>query len=510
MACARVPFRPRPCPQWAPLQSRTPLSRPSTMPWLTALPAITTPARTGSWMGDPTAAIVPVDFNFFCPIMGLSGPTAACLAQDIVERTLAGLAETKCPTPNAGGYGAQIVPADQDTSGNALPKPFGAIAGPLPAAFNETEAAALLDEEQATWHWLLTTVLNLSIFQFCEKGNGGGLKYLMPANWGPVGGKAGLGIYYLTQPKKKELAKDLLKEDPNPKNCLPPRPVMSILRQADGAKDQLAVAVRGTATNSEWMRDFKFTMVKDQPFPGPQFNGSFHQGLVHRGFLEMFKELWPPVYEALEKEVLGAAGGAGGVKHVYLAGHSLGAGVATLLTHAAAKWAIARGVSDTITINAALFAAPILGDAAHASDAAFRQTRSRRLAFVNDLVPMIPCEATGAAKGMPACKNTLIRSDDPDDPTRVWWNEYKPGYATLHVQPAMMPAQPAAWGRTNAVPAAQLGQYFVGTHVCSYVCLVSAKTKGMDASRDICLLEDVQDRSVLKTSSFCTNFPVFA
>lgn len=56
-------------------------------------------------------------------------------------------------------------------------------------------------------------------------------------------------------------------------------------------------------------------------------------GRVHAGFANVAASLWPSVRSALHSLVKDRSTGTT-VKHVYVAGHSLGAGVATLLSFA--------------------------------------------------------------------------------------------------------------------------------------------------------------------------------
>ncbi|GBG00226.1 hypothetical protein Rsub_12711 [Raphidocelis subcapitata] len=462
----------------------------------------------GPW-DDMISGLLDVKLSWFCNYigtadadLGLKGNGAACAFVDFVEFILSNVPDGECDSPATRGYGQQVLPADHDIDGNAVPKPFAAL--PTPAAFNGSDAAALIKDEQATYHWLLTTVMNLNVFQMCEKGNGGGLVYRIPPNWGPVGEKNGL--YYLTQPIARDVDKDFLFNTwTSSKKWKNPRPIMAIMRQKDGAGDQLAIVVRGTGTTSEWLRNFKYQMVKDHPFPGPQFQGSFQDGKVHVGFLEMFKELWPPVYDALEKEVLGSSGGAGGVKHIYISGISLGGGVGELLTQATAKWAIARGVIDTMSISSAFFGAPHIGNAAHVSSAGMTQARVRNILFENDVVTLIPCAVEGKSRGMPACKDTIVKSADKEDPSRLFWDEYVKGYGAIKVSGKMMPVQPEEWAKTDVVPIYDVAEYFIGNHICSYACLVSSQTKGLDDTWDMCLLKEPENKS---PSQFCFVFPL--
>ena len=56
-------------------------------------------------------------------------------------------------------------------------------------------------------------------------------------------------------------------------------------------------------------------------------------GKVHQGFASIASSLWPYIKSALQYLVLQK--NKGDIKNVYVAGHSLGGGVATLVAYAA-------------------------------------------------------------------------------------------------------------------------------------------------------------------------------
>jgi triacylglycerol esterase/lipase EstA (alpha/beta hydrolase family) len=57
-------------------------------------------------------------------------------------------------------------------------------------------------------------------------------------------------------------------------------------------------------------------------------------GRVHQGFATVAASLWPGIKEALHSLVKDKSSGTA-IKHVYVAGHSLGAAVSTLIAYRA-------------------------------------------------------------------------------------------------------------------------------------------------------------------------------
>ncbi len=72
------------------------------------------------------------------------------------------------------------------------------------------------------------------------------------------------------------------------------------------------------------------------------------------GFASTYAHLWPFVRAVLKREVEATGGAA--TPHITFAGHSLGAGVATLLSYAAAEFL--REKKLDVPVTAVLFGAP--------------------------------------------------------------------------------------------------------------------------------------------------------
>jgi triacylglycerol lipase len=136
---------------------------------------------------------------------------------------------------------------------------------------------------------------------------------------------------------------------------------------AENATDAFLI-FRGTVTTSEWLRDLKIRLA-DYPH--------LDACKVHEGFLQTYNVFRPRIHDivsAIDKR-----------KHLFIAGHSLGAALATL---ALPDLAGSTGFSSAVVYS---YASPRVGDKAFA-EAYNRlyEKRSFRIANTSDLVVSIP------------------------------------------------------------------------------------------------------------------------
>lgn len=125
---------------------------------------------------------------------------------------------------------------------------------------------------------------------------------------------------------------------------------------------------RGTMTTNEWVADLKVRLVSC-PYLGA--------GKVHDGFLH--------TYELFRASILDTVSATEGVTRLFITGHSLGAGLATL---AAAEIATAK---RAFSLTAYTYASPRVGDRRFASDYNARLGfRSYRIANTCDMVVSVP------------------------------------------------------------------------------------------------------------------------
>lgn len=143
-----------------------------------------------------------------------------------------------------------------------------------------------------------------------------------------------------------------------------PLPIGFIARR--GAETFLVF--RGTTTSKEWLQDFNIRLTA---YPYGRF------GRIHEGFLR--------TYEVFRQTILDAMAGLGKTRRLFVTGHSLGAGLATV---AALDIASATGLGAPILYN---FASPRVGDAAFVR--AYNDVmsgRSYRLMNTCDMVVSVP------------------------------------------------------------------------------------------------------------------------
>lgn len=132
------------------------------------------------------------------------------------------------------------------------------------------------------------------------------------------------------------------------------------------------VIFRGTVTITEWIADAKIAQVAYDFLGGP--------GLSEQGFTEVYRTLHQDILDTVKQ--LQATGS---YDTLYVAGHSLGGGLATL---AGPIYAKDSGFSDPILYT---FAAPRAGNPVFADQVFDTLVKtSWRIANTNDIVPTLP------------------------------------------------------------------------------------------------------------------------
>jgi len=240
--------------------------------------------------------------------------------------------------------------------------------------------------------------------------------------------------------------------------------------------------------------DLAYARIKGMSIAGT--NSSF-TGEVHYGFSSVFQHLWPAVRAALQEQVVDARQRDGGaaaaaVPQITFAGHSLGAGAATLLSYATVEFLKQRGIETPV--SAILFGAPNTGDSVFV-EAQRQRVNTRRLTFDNDVVPLIPC-----ASGMPACGSTPVRTNQFG--AKDAWSDYQPLHGSVTFGSASMPLQQEAWAKTRTIRTETASV----SHGCSYSCKLSAYSAGPQDSH--CLLLPVESSAAASQAhSYCPGFP---
>jgi triacylglycerol lipase len=133
-------------------------------------------------------------------------------------------------------------------------------------------------------------------------------------------------------------------------------------------KSEVFLIFRGTMTTTEWIRDFSIHLTT---YPYKTF------GKVHDGFIQ--------TYDGFRKGIQDSLGRLGPGRKLFIAGHSLGAALATL---AAPDVVSMKGVKAATVYT---FGSPRVGDRTFADDynSLFRE-RSFRIANSSDIVVAMP------------------------------------------------------------------------------------------------------------------------
>ncbi|WIA41719.1 hypothetical protein OEZ86_009064 [Tetradesmus obliquus] len=391
---------------------------------------------------------------------------------DFVESSMSKVSGQQSSTCRAKEQTAAI---DVSSTGVPLPYPLS-DQRPLP----DTLPSSLLATEGASAYFVWKTLLNFNLWAGCAATNtphtvtpgvpvtGDSDKDLLLAkgwavhstHWQPDGaGTEHNGLYW---------------------------PFAAVLHKAG----YVIIVVRGTQTQQDVMSDFNYNTSTAGLQPGqPALN---LPGNVHQGFAAIATSLWPGVQAALQELLASPAG----VSNVYVAGHSLGAGVATLLSYGM-QTCLQQHEGPQVKLAALLMAPPNAGNAAFAAQFN-KAVNARRLPFSFDVIPQVPCSPS-----MVGCADATV-------PTGTYQNDglwqYSPVGGTIPLEAARMPQQAAVWGLLKQIHPCQMKRFFEATHVCSYNCYMS---QFVGDANNMCRLwgKDTKEGSTGIGGTFCSGFP---
>jgi hypothetical protein len=128
---------------------------------------------------------------------------------------------------------------------------------------------------------------------------------------------------------------------------------------------------------------------------------------------------------------------------------------------------------------------------------------ARRITFNNDIIPYLPCAGGAGARGMPACADTAVRTDQGARlRAHTAWVDYQPLFGSVTFGAESMPPQSEAWvSKTRNFKVASASV----SHVCSYTCKASSYSAG-----DVdtwCLLAPNDDPAVMAAHTYCPGYP---
>eukprot|EP00798_Chlamydomonas_sp_ICE-L_P024870 gene24870-10530_t len=227
-------------------------------------------------------------------------------------------------------------------------------------------------------------------------------------------------------------------------------------------------------------------------------------GRCHEGFsmlaLKVFDSLQPILEQHLGCHHKNEQQGR--IRHVAVSGHSLGAGVGTILSYLVQQYIDENSPRhNKIKVDAFLFAAPNAGNQAFNKKLA-QKVNIRSIIFNNDVVHQIPCVPKA-----PACPggqtepfnipNTL------GNPPQLFW-EFRKLRGEVNFGPGLMPYQSDTWQCFQYLDLRNTLGYLSATHICSYTCAFSSF---VNITENQCLLSS--EGADLSVASFCPAFPFF-
>jgi hypothetical protein len=193
---------------------------------------------------------------------------------------------------------------------------------------------------------------------------------------------------------------------------------------AQNAPSQFAIAVRGTESGLEWLKDAEFGLT---PHPVA--------GAVESGFWSIYETLRYRTLSGVVQPLLPAVLAAIGAGQVSVIGHSLGAPIATFT-----QLDMNAIPSTGIASSGRFFASPRPGDTLFAAHASAALTDYCVYAYTEDLVPKVPVlfGYSELANLIELPKSAAI---DPRDPA-AW--HHATTYAYL-LDPSLLPLIPAPY-----------------------------------------------------------------
>ncbi|GAB4820078.1 hypothetical protein N2152v2_007124 [Parachlorella kessleri] len=393
-----------------------------------------------------------------CP--WILGDSLACTKLAFLSTSLEG-DPNRIPTCAAG---AQVEPIGSPTAFEDV--------RPLPRDLSN--ATDLIEAEGATWAWLYRNVVNLAIYTGCAASGNAKETLLVPAGW--------------------ELVSILNFTDPTGRSNVGPVPFAAIFHQPQ--ERQLAVIVRGTVFGFEWVLDFAWNQTTE-------YSRYLGNTSVHWGVAEVYQQLWPGVEDALRTLVVEQGA-------VFVTGHSLGSGVGTLLSLGIQSYLDEQLGADVAPVVSASLAAPLNVGGPEFVDYYNQRVNARRIAFVYDSIPQVPCEPA-----FPACTQkdvllsqfSVVPTDQPGN-AKEWSYEAIGGGVVF--TPAELPQDSEAWSAVSILQVCWVNNYFSATHGCSYNCFFSQFVPGYEANNSCWLSEKPNGITGSQCNGWPTNYPIAA
>jgi len=237
----------------------------------------------------------------------------------------------------------------------------------------------------------------------------------------------------------------------------------------------MLITLRGTYSSYEWRMDFTISQVNGN-MTSTDFD-QVPQGKHHGGFAAFSNTVFPS-FVALYEDLLASdqCGGADVKRRIIITGHSLGAGVGSVLGHM-----IGIKYGSVASVDAVLIAPPNALDS-DATKEFNKAVNVRALKTDLDPIPALPCDTVDMPGGMPLCPDGHVL-------TGPYWETAKftpvNGVVPVKVSDLQTMSNDPRW-TANSIANLQLkllpsmsvsgtvldvaGFQFSGMHVCSYQC----------------------------------------
>ncbi|EFN56007.1 expressed protein [Chlorella variabilis] len=334
-------------------------------------------------------------------------------------------------------------------------------ARPLPPEFED--AAAVFAEEGATYFQLFRFSRNAYVYAPCSPQPNASLP--LPPGW------------------SLEATGDLAQASG------PPLPMLFVLH--NNQTNQVLLVVRSTVGSYEWTKNFEYNQVGPMHTADPEIQAIFG-GNVSFGFASIFQEIWPAAQAALDALVVDSGGPP---PEVWVTGHSLGAGIGTMVAFAAADYlAASMGPDEAPVVQAVLFAPPQVGDSSFV-DAYNQLVNGRMVDYADDIINQVPCDPL-----MPACPATPsgilgsvgVKGTATDQGNVTSWP-----YGTVGGELVFLPEdlpqarEPPPCAVSDEPPLWMAAQQRSGMQLCSwqlYMCYLSSFSANPDERDQYCWL----------------------
>lgn len=387
-------------------------------------------------------------------------PNPLIADSNVVQSALKGFT---CPGPYPGvnqPYINQSAHLEFDKTGLRLPGPFTNLlaSGPLLPQVDWS----VVGPERSTLYWLFEKTQRLGPWAACAPPYTNQVPYPFAETFAPNFGPTTL---YYTRGDHEDPIKG--------SNFTWTASAQSSVGWDSDNQKTFVLVFRGTRSRSEWFTNFKYNLVliDEGILNGAPFLEPFRGMSIHAGYLGLLVQ----IYEAIKADVANAQ-----PQRIIVAGHSLGGGLATLVSFALAI------DFDTIPVDAALFAPPAVGDSSFAYWFN-RRVNARRVAYVGwdkdqdptespffsfgDVVPQALCPAT------PLCAEGPVPTKDDTKPLE--WAQYEAVGGSVAFDWRAFPDAPYGlnadairerWRVNGEFGPLADGEH---AHICSYSCFLS-------------------------------------